>query len=182
MKTSESIKTIAPAFLKAQKEIQSVIKDQTNPYFKSKYADLSGVIEACKGQLNEQGIAILQPIHDGTEFSVETILLHESGEWVSSFTPIVVKAPNDPQALGSAITYAKRYGLQSLVLLPAEDDDGNTASMKQEVKPSFPDDSGDIAHSDSTNQDVCPKCGSPMAVSKAGNKYCSKKCWLKGQV
>lgn len=125
MKTSESIIKITPAFLKAQQKIESVIKDATNPYFKSKYADLTSVIDACKTQLNANDIAILQPI-DG--MSVETILVHTSGEWFSSSTPIVCKAQNDPQALGSAITYAKRYGLQSMVLLPAEDDDGQTAS------------------------------------------------------
>mgnify|MGYP001617059461 FL=1 len=125
MKTSESILKITPAFLEAQKKIESVIKDQTNPYFKSKYADLSGVIEACKDKLNAQNIAVLQPI-DG--MTVETVLVHTSGEWFSSSTPIVCKEANNPQALGSAITYAKRYGLQSMVLLPAEDDDANKAS------------------------------------------------------
>ncbi len=125
MKTSESILKITPAFLKAQKNIESVIKDQTNPYFKSKYADLTGVIDACKDKLNAEDIAVLQPI-DG--MSVETVLVHTSGEWFSSLTPIVCKEANNPQALGSAITYAKRYGLQSMVLLPAEDDDANKAS------------------------------------------------------
>ena len=131
MKTSESIITIAPAFLKAQKTIESVIKDSTNPFFKSKYADLTAVIDACKDKLNKEGIAILQPI-DG--MYVETILIHESGEWFSSLTPIVCKEENNPQALGSAITYAKRYGLQSMVLLPAEDDDGNAGSKAPEQK------------------------------------------------
>lgn len=125
MRMSDSIATITPAFLKAQMKIESVIKDATNPFFRSKYADLTSVISACKEQLNANGISILQPI-DG--MTVETILVHSSGEWFSSSTPIVCKAENDPQALGSAITYAKRYGLQSMVLLPAEDDDGNSAS------------------------------------------------------
>lgn len=130
MKTSESILKITPAFLNAQKKIESVVKDQSNPFFKSKYADLSAVIEACKEKLNAEGIAILQPI-DG--MTVETILVHTSGEWYSSSTPIVSKEQNNPQALGSAITYAKRYGLQSMVLLPAEDDDGNRASGNDTV-------------------------------------------------
>lgn len=130
MRTSESIKAITPAFLKAQIKIESVIKEKTNPFFNSKYADLTSVIEACKDKLNAEGIAILQPI-DG--MNVETILIHESGEWFSSLTPIVSKDANNPQALGSAISYAKRYGLQSMVLLPAEDDDGNVA-VKPAVK------------------------------------------------
>ena len=135
MKTSESIIKITASFLKAQKKIESVIKDQTNPYFKSKYADLTGVIEACKSKLNAEGIIILQPI-DG--MNVETILIDLSGEWFSSSTPIVCKEPNNPQALGSAITYAKRYGLQSMVLLPAEDDDGEGASNKATNKVNDP--------------------------------------------
>jgi hypothetical protein len=131
MKKSESIAKITPAFLEAQQNIESVIKDSNNPYYKSKYADLTSVIEACKDKLNAQGIAILQPIN-GME--LETILIHSSGEWYSSTTPIVVKEENNPQALGSAITYAKRYGLQSMVLLPAEDDDGNMATHNSTPK------------------------------------------------
>src|SRR3989344_2754051 len=114
MKTSTEITKITAAFLSAQKTIQSVIKDSTNPFFKSKYADLTSVIDACKDKLNAESIAILQPI-DG--MNVETILVHVSGEWFSSSTPIICKEQNNPQALGSAITYAKRYGLQSMVLL-----------------------------------------------------------------
>jgi len=131
MQTSQSIVKITPAFLTAQKNIESVIKDSTNPYFKSKYADLTSVIEACKDKLNKVGIAVLQPINN---VHVETVLLHESGEWFSSSTPIVSKVQNDPQALGSAISYAKRYGLQSMVLLPAVDDDGNQASNKAKIE------------------------------------------------
>lgn len=165
MTTSTNITNITVAFLKAQKDIVSVIKDQTNPYFKSKYADLTGVIEACKDQLNSNGIAILQPI-DGME--VETILIHESGEFFSSKTPIVVKAPNDPQALGSAITYAKRYGLQSMVLLPAEDDDGNSAAPKPVTQ---------VATQPATGLGVCDKCGAANITYKSGTVGCSKYCW-----
>lgn len=134
MKMSTEIKQITPAFLKAQKKIESVIKDATNPFFKSKYADLTSVIDACKDKLNAEGIVILQPVEG---MAVETVLIHESGEWFSSSTPIVVKDENNPQALGSAITYAKRYGLQSMVLLPAEDDDGNRA-VKAKLEPQTP--------------------------------------------
>lgn len=166
MTTSTNITNITAAFLKAQKDIVSVIKDQTNPYFKSKYADLTGVIEACKEQLNSNGIAILQPI-DGME--VETILIHESGEYFSSRTPIVVKAQNDPQALGSAITYAKRYGLQSMVLLPAEDDDGNTASPTRVTV--------QAGTQPATALGVCEKCGAVNITYKSGTVGCSKYCW-----
>lgn len=136
MKTSKSIVKITPDFIKAQSKMQAAIKNAENPFFKSSYADLSAVIDACKKELNENGIAVLQPIRIITNTEkmkplVETILVHTSGEWFSSMTPVIVKTDNDPQALGSAISYARRYGLQSMVLLPAEDDDGNEASEEK---------------------------------------------------
>lgn len=134
MQTSESIAKITPAFLKAQKAMEAAKKGESNPFFKSKYADLSAVLEACKSALNENGISILQP--HITEFNpvtgdeihyVETVLVHESGEYYSSKTKLEVSKKNDPQSLGSSITYGRRYGLQSLISLPAEDDDGEKA-------------------------------------------------------
>ncbi len=130
MKTSETITKITPAFLAAQKKIDAAVKDEKNPHFGNTFASHKSVIEACKDKLNDEGIAVLQPI-DG--MTVETVLVHVSGEWFSSSTPIVSKDEHNPQALGSAITYAKRYGLQSMVLLPAEDDDGIAASHTQNV-------------------------------------------------
>lgn len=124
MKTSESIKAIVPALISAQKKIKFAVKDSENPFFKSKYAGLPNVIEACKDILNDNGIVALQPIQG--DF-VETTLIHTSGEFISSETKIICSKQNDPQAYGSAITYARRYGLQSFVLMPAEDDDGEGA-------------------------------------------------------
>ncbi len=161
MKSSETITKISPAFLEAQKAIQSVIKEATNPFFNKKYADLTAVIGACKDQLNKQGISILQPIN-GME--VETILVHTSGEYFSSSTPIVCKQQNDPQALGSAITYAKRYGLQSLVLLPAEDDDGNLASGKNKTQPASQQRPATPA---AANRPRCVTCGNSLTEKEA---------------
>jgi hypothetical protein len=133
MKSSGSIVKIASALLKAQKQMEGAKKGAINPFFRSKYADYGAVLEACKEHLNDNGITILQP-HCLKEFGgfavgvVETILLHESGEYISSETEIKCLKPNDPQSLGSSITYARRYGLQSIVALPAEDDDGNKGS------------------------------------------------------
>ena len=127
---SESIIKIAPALLKAQKEIGSAVKGSTNPFYKSAYADLGSVMEACKDKLNENGISVLQPV--GTDEGgvyVETILLHESGEFISDKMRLSVKEDNNPQAQGSAITYARRYSLQSMVFIPAEDDDGERATQ-----------------------------------------------------
>jgi len=124
------MKEIATALLKAQKEMSNPKKDATNPFFKSKYADLNAVREAVIPILNTNGISVLQPlIHkDGKNF-VNTILLHESGELMESFTEIIYSKQNDAQAQGSGITYARRYGLQSFVCVGADDDDGNKASQ-----------------------------------------------------
>ena len=128
MKTSETITKIAPALLKAQKAIKAALKDSTNPHFKSKYADLSSVIDAVKEPLNASGIMYLQGVEDaGSGVAVETMLLHESGEWLSS-TIKIPATKHDAQGYGSATTYARRYGLQAMCGVPAEDDDGNAAS------------------------------------------------------
>jgi hypothetical protein len=128
MKTSETISKIAPALLKAQKAIKAALKDAANPHFKSKYADLSSVVDAVKGPLNDAGITFLQGVEDAENgVAVETMLLHESGEWLSS-TIKIPASKQDAQGYGSATTYARRYGLQAMCGVPAEDDDGNAAS------------------------------------------------------
>lgn len=131
------MKQIATALIKAQKEMGTAIKDSTNPFFKSHYADLNAIREACMPALNNNGIAVLQPtVHiDGKNF-VRTVLLHESGELFESLTEIIYNKVNDAQAQGSGITYARRYGLQALVNVGAEDDDGNKAS--EPAKPTKP--------------------------------------------
>lgn len=137
MQKSESIVNLSKALLKAQIEMEGAKKGSNNPFFKSKYADYSSVLEACKGPLNNNGVTILQPtsLFDG-QMVIETVLIHsESGEFVSAVTPIVVAKQNDPQALGSAISYSKRYGLQSLISLPSEDDDGESAMGRENYKP-----------------------------------------------
>jgi len=127
------MKEIATALVKAQSEMSNPKKGNTNPFFKSKYADLNAVREAVMPILNENGITVLQPlVHiDGKNF-VKTVLLHSSGELLESFTEIVYSKSNDAQAQGSGITYARRYGLQSFVCVGADDDDGNSASTPQQ--------------------------------------------------
>ena len=128
MKTSESIKEIAGALVKAQAEIKAAIKDATNPFFKNRYADLASVIEAVRTPLNKAGICFLQPASSTPEgVAVETILIHTSGEWVSETLTMPVNK-QDAQAFGSACTYGRRYGLQSLCGVPSEDDDGERAT------------------------------------------------------
>lgn len=122
------IKNISKAFLSAQKEMRTPKKENSNPFFKSKYADLNSVLEAVLEALHNNGISVLQPqvFIEGKSF-VKTILLHESGEVLEGFTEILFSKPNDAQAQGSGITYARRYGLQSICGVGAEDDDGNKA-------------------------------------------------------
>ena len=137
------IKQIATALLKAQSEMSNPKKGSTNPFFKSKYADLNSIREAVIPVLNANGISVLQPTHtiENRNF-VKTILLHESGEFLESLTEIIFAKQNDAQAQGSGISYARRYALQSFVCIGADDDDGekakqqpNTASIaKKELK------------------------------------------------
>lgn len=126
------MKQIATALLKAQSEMSNPKKGATNPFFKSKYADLNAIREAVIPTLNENGISVLQPIvHiEGKNF-VKTILLHESGEFLESITEIIYNKQNDAQAQGSGISYARRYALQSFVCVGADDDDGQKAVQQK---------------------------------------------------
>ena len=122
------MKQIATALLKAQSEMSNPKKGATNPFFKSKYADLNSIREAVIPVLNSNGISVLQPIvHTENKNFVKTILLHESGELLESLTEIVYNKINDAQAQGSGISYARRYALQSFVCVGADDDDGQKA-------------------------------------------------------
>jgi len=134
LKNEESSKTgeISSALVKAQSQMGKAVKGSENPFFKSKYADISEVIEVCKEPLNSNGITILQEmqnvfINNEIHSFIKTKLLHESSEFISSMTPIISAKKNDPQAMGSAITYSRRYGLQTLLSIPAEDSDGERA-------------------------------------------------------
>jgi len=104
-------------------------RDSANPYFKSTYADLASVYDACRDALHENGIALLQPASSpaGEVYGVETVLLHESAQWISD-TLFLKPTKNDPQAAGSAITYARRYSLAAMVGVMQVDDDANAAS------------------------------------------------------
>lgn len=127
---SASITALAMALAKAQAAIQPAIKDKTNPAFRSKYADLGAVWEACRKPLTDHGISVVQMPVDSEpgRVGLTTILLHSSGEYISS----TVSAPltkNDPQGVGSALTYLRRYALSAMVGVVADDDDdGNAAS------------------------------------------------------
>jgi len=139
METSQTIAKISAALVKAQAEMGNAKKESTNPFFNKKYADLNAIREAVLPVLTKNGIAVIQPtvVNDNKNY-VKTILLHESGEYIAGVTEIVCSRPNDAQAHGSGLTYARRYGLQSIVNVGADDDDGNSASQPVKVKESKP--------------------------------------------
>jgi hypothetical protein len=126
----------AKAFVAAQKATESVKKAATNPHFKSKYADLAEVVEAVVPALNAQGIGVMQfPSFDGTLTGVTTVFIHESGSSVTG-TLHLNPTKQDPQGVGSAITYARRYSLLAMTGAAPEDDDANAASgPRQNPKP-----------------------------------------------
>jgi hypothetical protein len=128
MNTSTTITKISAALCKAQSEMGNAVKGATNPFFKSHYADLNSIREASLPVLNKHGITVIQPttVIEGVNY-VETVLLHESGEFISSLTQIISAKPNDPQAHGSGLSYARRYALQSICNIGAEDDDAEKA-------------------------------------------------------
>lgn len=124
-------KEFAKALLKASSNINAVKKGADNPFFNSKYADLATVMEEIKPALTEAGIAVIQRPVAGLEghASLETIVVHESGECFSAgVISVPVGGKKDAQAYGSAITYGRRYSLCSIFGVPQVDDDGNEAS------------------------------------------------------
>ncbi len=128
---SQTLVEFAKAFCKAQASMESAKKDAANPFFKSVYADLPAVSDAVKEPLNSNGISYLQSTrNDPQGVSVITLLLHTSGEWVETECWLPV-SKQDAQGYGSAITYARRYGLAAAAGVVAEaDDDGNAATGK----------------------------------------------------
>lgn len=132
MTTSESINEIAAALAKAQGAIEGAVKGKENPHFRSKYADLGAVWDACREHLSKNGIAVVQPVGtlaDGTRCTI-TRLVHSSGQWMQDDGMPLLLSKVDMQGLGSALTYSRRYGLMAMVGIAPEDDDGNAASAK----------------------------------------------------
>jgi hypothetical protein len=124
---------LAAALSKAQADITGALKDSSNPFFKSKYADLASCWDACRKQLAANNLCVIQTtdLDDLTNQTVlKTILAHSSGEWVKSITPILTK-DNSPQAQGSGITYARRYALAAIVGLAQVDDDAEAAQGRK---------------------------------------------------
>lgn len=146
MQKSESIQELAVALCKAQGVMGIVLKESDNPFTKKKYADLTAYLKVIKAPLAEHGLSVVQlPSFSEEVVHVETVLLHESGQFISGITSAPV-SKLDAQGVGSAITYCRRYGLAAILSLGAEDDDGHSCSnaqpepyrkkiVKQPVKP-----------------------------------------------
>lgn len=120
---------IATALVAAQMEMGKAAKQSENSHFRSKYADLGNVMDACLPALNKHGIAVIQPTgeSDAGRF-VKTVLIHsESGDKLECEVPLILQK-NDMQGYGSAVTYARRYGLMTMAGIAPEDDDGNAAA------------------------------------------------------
>ena len=120
-------------------------KDKANPYFNSNYADINKFIEVVKPVLSKHGVVLLQPLTEINGMpALKTVLMDsESGEDITNTTPLIFK-DNDPQKVGSAITYYRRYALQSALFIEAEDDDANKASGKKAPKGAVTNDDIDL--------------------------------------
>lgn len=125
---SDAIDQIATALAKAQAEIEAAIEDKKNPHFKSSYASLYSIWQACRQAISKQGISVSQlTSFEGDMLILNTLLMHSSGQWLLSQMP-VISAKMTPQAIGSAMTYMRRYGLAAAVgVAPGDDDDGQLA-------------------------------------------------------
>lgn len=125
------MKNLASAFVKAKKAFAPALKTSINPHFKSKYADLSACIEAVDSSFLDNGIAMYQEtFEDQSGVTIETVLLHESGEVLRCGKLHVPASKQDPQGYGSALSYARRYSLMAACGIAPEDDDGNAAIGK----------------------------------------------------
>lgn len=127
---SESVKELTTALAKAQAEITGAEKKSENPHFKSNYADLASVWEACREPLSKNGLSVTQTTYtECAQIHLVTTLFHSSGEWLASKIPLILQR-QDMQGLGSALTYARRYSLAAIVGVAQEDDDGNAAGKE----------------------------------------------------
>lgn len=136
MQKSDSIAALAAALAEAQGEMENASKNSTNPHFKSKYADLAEVLNTVRPVLSKHGLSVTQfPSYGEGLVHVETIIAHKSGEWMSEKCSAPAQK-QDPQGVGSAISYLRRYSLAAVCGIAQEDDDANAASKpKAETKP-----------------------------------------------
>lgn len=158
MKRSESTKEIATALCAAQSVMRNALKENTNPAFRSKYADLAAYIEASREALAKNGLALSQGVAaDGAQVTVTTLLIHKSGEWLENDLTLQAMK-QDPQGIGSAISYGRRYSLAAILNMASEDDDGNASSMH---------DDGNTAQINQRDRKEAAKAPAPKAPAQS---------------
>jgi hypothetical protein len=147
MNKSDSIKDLATALSSAQSEIRGAIKDAENPFFKSSYADLESIWESCREIITTHGLSVTQlptMTDDGKYPALETTLMHSSGQWISGKIALNPVKP-DPQSMGSAISYMRRYSLAAVLGIYQKDDDGEAAmGRRKEPAQNYPSRSEDV--------------------------------------
>ena len=160
-----------------QGEVEVISKDSINPFFKSRYFDINKLLETLKPLLQKHKLLLMQPLAEiGGKPALSTIIIDtETDDKVLSAIPIPENT--DPQKMGSAITYFRRYALQSFFALQAEDDDANLASENKTEVPFVTD--PDTEYEAPNLTQVCQKCGGEMKTSKQGKPYCKNLCWKK---
>lgn len=177
--------TIFKCLVSAQKAFGPALKNSTNPHLKNKYADLSACIEAVIGALNDNGLALIQRVHDSApgQIAVETVFVHESGDEFSGGIVRLPVAQNNAQGFGSALTYARRYSLMSACGIAPEDDDGNAATKQGQKK-------GPAQSDDDPPWLSAPKPDALRAIKDAiegedwllvGNHIIATKCSMQGK-
>ncbi len=129
---SPTIGELAKAICKAQGTLQAAKRVSENPFLHSKYADLGAIWEVARKPLSDNGLSVIQTTAiDEDGMVLETMLLHTSGEYITCRLPLMLVKANDPQSIGSAITYARRYTLAAIVGVATEDDDAEAATVRQ---------------------------------------------------
>jgi hypothetical protein len=182
MRKSDAIGQLAAALAKAQGEFGPLRKGAVNPFYKNRYADLASVMDVARVPLVDNELSITQT-HAESETGhliIETTLMHSSGEWITGHIKMPL-SKNDPQGYGSATTYARRYALQAILGLAAEDDDGNAAThtngedhatTPKQYHPEPP--QGDIISIDFVPTLVTMKTGESKTTGKSWIKYLIK--------
>jgi hypothetical protein len=160
MNKSEQINELATALAKAQGEIENASKNAANPHFKSKYADLAEVINTVRPVFSRHGLSVTQfPSFAEGLASVETVLMHSSGQWMSGLASAGV-TKQDAQGVGSAITYLRRYSLAAVAGIAQEDDDANAAVGPATKRSGMPSDRA-------ARMDTQPKEENPISYDEA---------------
>lgn len=172
---SESIVNLAKALVAFNLEVKIIEKDAKNPHFKNDYATLDTIIDEVRPLLAKHGLVIMQfPGGDGEHYTLRTMLVHESGEYIES-EPLTMKpVKNDPQGIGSCTTYARRYSLSAMLSLnTGEDDDGEKAS--RDSAPSQAPAAPPSAPRQASSTNAPSNATGPAAlISDAQIKYCHK--------